>query len=105
MHFGDNPLNPEEEVMKVVLYKHLTSTGGEYNMQLASIQECRYISPYAMEKFIHTYNYILDGFDDLEAEHWYLFEVKLDESGFQLEAEVLSITDVSETDNELHRLH
>jgi hypothetical protein len=106
MHY-DDPRVIKQNRLNIVMYKHGTENPGEYDMDISSIQECRYIFPYSLIKFLHAYKYLpilIEKFEELEFEKWYLFEIKFLDC-YELNIEVLNVTDVSDSNNNFHRLH
>jgi len=103
MHYGDEEWEKENR-LKVVIYKHeILNKEGEFEYDICSIQECKYIPLHSLEKFQHTFQYlfptILKG---LEKEKFYLMTVYMDRS---FKFGMCEIEDVTDSEDKFLRLH
>ena len=113
MNYGDK-LVLENNSLEIVVYWH--GTACEYyskysklkNLELCSIQNCKYINPFKLQEFIINYKFTL--FDKLmyenliEKEKFYL--VKINFTGYDSDVyNIVEVTDVSTSTNEFHHLH
>lgn len=100
MHYSD-PKHKKEQILEVVIYKH---NGGEFDLD--SIQSCKYINPYVLKHFLEAYEYLLeDAIAKLNCEEWFLFKLKWIDVFNKRDITITSITNVSNSNNEFHRLH
>jgi len=105
MHYGDSEQS-KSNILEVVVYLHANNWDVDKNKQLkdelrvCSIQECKFIRPHLLMKFLRNPRKYISGL--LLPEEWY--RVRLKEIDW-LELEVLEIENVSESDNEFYRLH
>lgn len=110
MHYGDKE-QVEENIIVIGVYlheKYKKDSKGSYQptgkldiIEVKSIQECRYVSPWSVSKLIKKPGKFIK-ITDQKLESWYL--VTLSETDWG-ELEVLSIGNVSKSENEFHRLH
>ena len=101
MHYSDQEqLN--ENVLKLVIYIHTNlADPDDLLVQVASIQECKYFNPLTIQKILMVPEVFVNA-HDCEHEQWLLFTFKdLGNDSIR----IVSIENVSETDNEFHRLH
>lgn len=110
MHYGDKE-QLEGNTLKLVVYTHGDPGkfhGGGTIYDVTSIQECKYFRVSLLEKILKTKknwsgwftNH--SQFKDLKQERYYLVEFK--QTGFN-DFEVVGITDVSDSKNELLHIH
>jgi len=111
MHYCDTE-QLKDNILQVVFYKHCVSKNDDdtysdknYDVSLESIQQCRYINPYILKKFLVVYEYILaDELNEIDPERWYQFTIRY--TGWEVDCfKVEKIEDVSESSSEFHRLH
>ena len=101
MHYtSDEQLS--ENILKLVIYIH--TEGGasdELEVQVASIQECRYFSPSTLQKILMVPDFFINA-RDYKPEEWILVTIK--DLGYD-SVRIESVECVSESNNEFHRLH
>lgn len=99
MHYGDKK-QTQENILRFVVYTHESDFGTF--LEVCSIQECKYFPPRTLEQIInHPYNYITKDKVPLN-EEWYEVAIKLVDYDT---VEIMSVENVSNTENEFHRLH
>ena len=96
--------------MQVVFYKHESDDPNEaYSVEIVSIHKCQHISTYTLQKFISCYEFIpqlIEETDKLIMGGYYLFTLKFNDAyNLRKGTQVVSVEDVSKSDNEFHRLH
>lgn len=115
MHYGSKK-HLKKNILEVVFYKHEICDDGDdvdmdtpepFKIELTSIHECRYVEPKVLQKFLVCYPYILkDEFIDLPFGSWHKFLIRWVLSFGEVDDfEVLSIENVSDSDNKFDRLH
>ena len=104
MHYGDKESLKENELVLVV-YKHeVLGEENKFDYELSSIQSCKYFPPRLLMKIIVSPDkYLAEFFADKKIEEWYLITLKSTD-GYD-DFELTSIENVSNTDNDFHRLH
>lgn len=111
MHYNDIEA-VENNILEVVVYKHADLTKSldlskpdKFFYQVASIQNCKYVHDGLLLWFLKNSDKFfrkLPEFKLLKEENWYLVVLKGDGNGTLL---VQSITNVTDSENEFHRLH
>jgi len=104
MHYGDKP-QAENNVLKVGIYVHGTSIKNVYDLELASVQECKYIYPGTLRKFLTVPEHYIDHIEllnsgKIEPEKWYILALREVDSITEPILEIVSITDVTEEPDE-----
>lgn len=100
MHYSD----PEQLVgnlLKLVIYIHTENDSNDLSVEVASIQECKYFSPRTLQKILMVPEFFINP-TGLKTESWLIVSIK--DVGYD-SIQILSIEDVSESNNEFHRLH
>ena len=105
MHYGD--IGQEEaNIIKIVVYQHeiwddFKPTGKGDSLEIKSIQSCQFIRPYLVQRLIqYPGDYI--STDELRFDRFYLLALKqIDYNNLK----VVSMIDVTKSENEYHRLH
>ena len=111
MHYGDKE-QVKRHILEVVFYKHNLYGDGEnegrYDLSLESIQECKWVSPEDLKRFLQSYKFldpIKELAEKLEFEKWYSVSLKFPEYYEIDKVEVVSWNDVSKHPQEMMRLH
>lgn len=100
MHYSD-PDQLLGNVLKLVIYIHTNSEDDELDVQVASIQECKYFSPRTLQQMLMVPKFFINP-TGLETESWLIVSIK--DLGYD-SIQIVSIEDVSESDNEFYKLH
>lgn len=106
MHFFDKN-NPHCNILKIGLYLSTGPKKGEREWDLCSIQKIEMLPPYLVSQFMHCFSYVFPqkvNCHDYEGERWYVATLRFVGYGEDL-FEVVSVEDVSETDNDYDRIH
>ncbi len=105
MHYSDQESQKQSKLVAVI-YKHGTNKKDVFDYELCSIQECRYIPPHLLTKFLSEYTKILGGWLPLvHPETWNMYTL-----GYKVNADgepvlcILENVDVSEWSS-CYRLH
>lgn len=112
MHYLDDE-QVKENALDVVIYVH-ESSGDLDNRyyELASIQKCQYVDVNDLKDFLDCFNQFCRENKEISAlktEEWWLVELK-NEEGEAFTSDpfnfiISKITNVSESDNQFHKLH
>lgn len=100
MHYSDKK-QLRENILKVVVYIHTEDDSNELSVQVCSIQVCKYFNPRTLQKILMVPEFFINP-TGLNAESWLLVSIK--DMGYD-EIRIISIEDVSESNNEFYRLH
>ena len=100
MHYSD-PEQLEGNLLKLVIYIHTEDDSNELTVQVTSIQECKYFSPRILQKILMIPEHFINP-TGLETESWLLISMK--DEGYGC-ISITAIENVSESNNEFHRLH
>lgn len=100
MHYSDQE-QLDENILRLVIYIHTEDDSNELTVQVASIQECRCFSPSSLQKILMVPEHFINP-TGLETEEWLLVSMK--DEGYEC-VSITSIENVSESNNEFHRLH
>jgi hypothetical protein len=101
MHYSDQLL--KDQVFNIVVYLH-SGFHDDVEIQFTSIQECKYVHPEDLRKFIATFDAndtIQKELDGKKVENWYLMKLLL--VGEQLT--IYSVKNVSKSKDKFMRLH
>jgi hypothetical protein len=104
MHYGDKEQEKNQK-LSVIVYKHgiMSDNPEDFDLEISSIQECRYVDPYALSKLIRKPNKRLGkSFEKLDFENFYLAELKWT---WETKWEVLSVRKASHEENPYFWLH
>lgn len=103
MHYNDKE-SIEKSKLVIVVYKHGTSKQDKYDYQITSIKQCEYINPFLLLRlFKKTNKYFKDILKDEKVEHWYEISIKVLDGYTNFS--INYVKDVSNSNNELDRLH
>lgn len=103
MHY-DNPESIEKSKLVLVVYKHGTSKVNKFDYQITSIKRCEYINPFLLLRlFRKTNKYFRDILKKEIEEHYYEIEITILDGYTKFS--INYIKDVSDSDNDIDRLH
>ena len=105
MHYDDQEVL-DKQSLKIVVYIHedLTNYEGNVTYQITSIQECQYVYPSILSKFIYdfeTNKHIKKALKGKKIENFYFMDIMLDEDNVV----IYKVKNVSEHKNKFMRLH
>jgi len=103
MHYGDEEQLAKNELI-IIIYKHGTGKVNKFDYAISSIKKCEYFNPFLLSRMIRNPNkYFRNALKHQIEERWYELKV-ITTDGYQY-INILSITDVSDTDNIFDTLH
>ena len=103
MHYEDLEAI-ENGKLVIVIYKHGTSKKDKYDYQISSIKRCEYVNPFLLfQLFKKTNKYFKDVLKNETVEHYYEIEITILDGYSKFD--IKYIKDVSNTPNDIDRLH
>ncbi len=103
MHYGDKEQLDENKLV-VIVYKHGTNKKDKFDYELSSIQKCQYFPKALLKKILNKSNKTFKKvLKEEKEEEWYEIEIKSTD-GYK-KFDIISIQNVSDSNNTFHTLH
>ncbi len=82
MHYYEDERLIDESILRIVIYKHIVGETKTFEIEVTSVQECKYFPPYELCEILKTPN-VLDN-DKIKSERWTLLTIRCTQSTWKI---------------------